>query len=202
MIEKLLNLNIKNCSDSELKTLIRQTLAVVAIHSQAVEELLRRGNDANNEISAIEMADQPIATANGRRLSHKEFMTINKNNFDIILDLTVNRLFYRQDPTNHSALKEAVLNGIGPRRIEILMYLLEHPKQHISVENISKLSNQCDAVMSNTLSQTICLLRKALGQKDSKGPYLITEPSLGSPYHIYKIDRKWNYLVIKNKNHR
>lgn len=199
MFDELENLNIETCSYSELKALIRQTLPVVVLHSQAVEELLHRNDNNDSSTSTIEMAKQPIAIVNGSRLSQEKFASINENNFDIILDLTTNRLLYRKDPATRSPLKNANLKGIGPRRIEILMHLLEHPKQYISVENVSVLPRQCDVVEPNTLSQTIGLIRKALEQKDSKGPYIITEPSLGSSHHIYKINTKWNYLVIEEK---
>ena len=143
------------------------------------------------------MTSKPTV-ANGHIICRNEFQNINDDDFDIILDITKNSLRYRKDPAKRSPLKNADLKGIGPRRIEILMYLIEHPTRYISIENVSQLPQQTDIVEPNALSKTISLLRKALDQNGSKGPYIITEPSLGSIYHIYKIDPQWHYLVIKN----
>lgn len=199
MCNKLKNVNIGACSDAELIDLRRQTLHAFNLHMQVTEELVRRCNNNENQTTIPDEIDTltTTATANGRKLSQDKLSNINEDNFDIILDITMNSLRYRKDPVKHTKLKKSKLESIGPRRMEILSYLLEHPKRNISVENVSILTNQMDFISPNTLSKTIGLLRKALGQKGAKGPYIITEPSLGSIQHIYKLNPKMRYLVIK-----
>lgn len=198
MFDELLNVNIDACSDSELIALRSQTLSAFNLHMQATQELVRRCNN-DKQITTPEEIQKPTkaAIANGRKLFEEDLTDINEDEFDIVLDITTNSLRYRKHPEKHTKLKESKLEGIGPRRIEILSYLLEHPTRNISVENVSVLPNQMDFVSPNTLSKTIGLLRKALEQKDPRGPYIITEPSLGSVQHIYKINSQWKYLVIR-----
>lgn len=151
-----------------------------------------KGNSPEPEAHTI------IAIANGSTLPEKELSDIKEKNFDVILDITTNSLRYRKDPVKHTNLKESKLEGIGSRRIEILLYLLEHPTRHISIENASVLPGQLDIIEPNTLSKTIGLLRKALGQKGPKGPYILTECLWGQRYrYAYKLNSDWRYLVIK-----
>ena len=198
MFDELKKINIKTCPESELRVLIRQTLPIVDLHTQAVQELLNRHKDNFNKVNVKETyAPIKVAIANGHKLTTQEFQNINEDDFDIILDMTSNTLKYRKDPEEHTKLKEAKLNGIGSRRIEILKYLIEHPIRNISIDNISTLPNQLDIVEPNTLSKTISLLRKSIEQKGIKSPYIITERSLGNVHHTYKINPQWHYLVIK-----
>ncbi len=199
MFDELLNVNIEACSDAELIDMRRQTLPAFNLHMQVTEELVRRCNNNENQTTIPDEIDTLTTTAiaNGCKLSQEELSNINEDDFDIILDITMNSLRYRKDPVKHTKLKKSKREGIGPRRMEILMYLLEHPKRHISIENAPLLSNQLDIIEPAALHKTISLLRKALEQKGTKGPYIITEPSLGSAYHIYKINTARKYLVIK-----
>lgn len=201
MFDELKNVNIDTCSDSELIALRSQTLSAFNLHIQATQELLKRCNN-NSQITAQENTHehQKITISNGRKLSEEELSNIHKDDFDVTLDMTTNSLRYRKEPVKHTKLKESKLEGIGPRRIEILLYLLEHPTRHISIENASVLPGQLDIIEPNTLSKTIGLLRKALGQKGPKGPYILTESVWGQRYrYAYKLNSDWHYLVIKKK---
>ena len=199
MFDELKNINIKIYSEAELRILVQQTLPILDFHTQVIQELLIRKENLN-EVTIKETHESlKVVIADGRKLSKYEFQNINEDYFDIILDMSSNTLKYRKIPEEHTKLKEAKLEGIGPRRIEILKYLLEHPIRNISVENISTLPNQLEIVESNTLSKTISLLRKTIEQKGIKAPYIITERSLGSVHHTYKINPQWHYLVI-NEN--
>jgi len=199
MFDKLKNVNIDACSDSELITLIRQILSVFNLHTRATQELLKRCSN-NSQITVQEKTDEPqkIAISNGRKLSEGELSNINEDDYDVILDMTTNSLRYRKDPVKHTNLKKSKLEGIGSRRIEILAYLLEHSTRDISIESASMLPSQLDIIEPNTLSKTIGLLRKALGQKGPKGPYILTESVWGQRYrYAYKLNSDWHYLVIK-----
>ena len=125
---------------------------------------------------------------------------IDENDFDVILDMTTTSLRYRENPAKHTKLQKSELAGIGQRRIEILAYILEHPSKNISIENASLLHNQPDIIEPNTLSKTIGLLRKALGQKGSEDTYIITENVWGRHYRsAYRVNKERRYLVIRKK---
>ena len=199
MFDQFKNLNIDTCSDSELKALIRQTLSVFSLHIRATQELLKRCNDNNKIIPEEIRKPKKIVIANGRTLSEGS-SDIKEDDFDVILDMTTNSLRYRKDPVKHTKLEESKLDGIGPRRIEILLCLLEHPTKHISIENASVLPGQLDIVEPNTLSKTISLLRKALGQRGSEDTYIMTKNVWGQRYrHAYALNQEWKYLVIKEE---
>lgn len=200
MFDELKNVNIDACSDSELIALRSQTLSAFNLHMQATQELVRRCNNNDNQTTIPEEIHKPqkIAIANGRKLSEGELSNINEDDFDIILNLTTTSLRYRQDPTKHSKLIEAKLQNIGTRRIEILSHFLEHPSKDISIESASLLPKQPDIVEPNALSKTISLLRRALGQSGSKGPYILTKAVWGRNYrYAYQMNPKWKYLLIK-----
>ena len=193
MFEGLKNLNMHTWLEGELIASIRQAHSLAI---QASEELVRRAEKhAGQSFTPCEIAEaENIAIANGHKLSEQESQNINEDKFDIILDMTTNSLRFRRFPSRHSELVQAVLEGTGQRRKEILVYLLEHPKRFISVENISKLANQCAIVEPGALAKTISIFRKTLGHS-----YIITESSLGSSNCVYKLNPQWNYLVIKEK---
>lgn len=200
MFDEFEKLNITTHSDSELMALRIQTLSAFNLHMQATQELIRRCDNNDNQTTITEEIQKPtkVTITNGRKLPEEELLNINEDEFDIILDITTNSLRYRKDPVKHTNLKESKLEGIGSRRIEILLYLLEHPTRHISIENASMLPGQLDIIEPNTLSKTIGLLRRALGQKGPKGPYILTESVWGQRYrYAYKLNSDWHYLVIK-----
>jgi hypothetical protein len=194
MLDEPKNLNMHTWSEGELIASIRQAHSLAI---QATEELVRRAEKhAGQSFTPCEIAEaENVAIANGRKLSKQEFQNINEDKYDIILDMTTNSLRFRRFPLKHSELIQAVLEGTGPRRKEILVYLLEHPTRFISVENVSNLANQCAIVESGALAKTISIFRKTLGHS-----YIITESSLGSSNCVYKLNPQWNYLVIKEKN--
>jgi hypothetical protein len=192
--------------------ILLNTLQLFGGFMKSVQDILRQGAAIEEMLGLIlDNADakanstepevhRSVAVADGRKLSEGELSNINEDDYDVIIDITTNSLRYRKDPVKHTNLKESKLEGIGPRRIEILLYLLEHSTRHISIENASVLPGQLDIIEPNTLSKTIGLLRKALGQKGPKGPYILTESVWGQRYcYAYKLNSDWHYLVIKNE---
>ena len=140
------------------------------------------------------------ATDDTGSTSTSDLSDINEDDFDVILDMTTTSLRYRQDPARHTKLKDAQLTGIGRCRIDILAYLLEHPSRNLSIENASLLPSQDEIIEPNTLSKTISLLRKALGQKGSEDTYIVTCPVWDKHYRsAYRANTKWRYLVIREK---
>lgn len=143
-----------------------------------------------------------IAIKNGKRLPDFDPQNINEDDFDLILNMVTASLKYRKDPGNQSDLTESNLKGIGPTRISFLTYLLEDSNRTVSHEDVLPFHGPDDIVCPEAFRKSICMLRNALDQTGPKGPYIITEKNLRGRYYSYRLNSKWNYLLIKkNKSH-
>jgi hypothetical protein len=200
MYEELKNLNIVTCSDSELKALICQTSPIVILHAQASQELVRRSMNTNNQSYVAHEIDisKIFMISNGRALSEEQIKDINEEDYHIILDMTTNQLRYRKDPEKHSRLIVARPDGIGPDRSQYLVYLLEHPLSYVTIDTRLPGLDPNQIVEPNTLSKTIGILRKLIGQGKPAGPYTLTERPWSQKCSQYKLNPKWKYLMIKN----
>jgi len=150
---------------------------------------------------AASIEQERIMVANGHRLGAEESAELVIDNYDVILDLTVDTLQVRIYPERHSKrlpFELEYLSDIGPYRIKLLIYMLEHPGRYISVDNAAICHGTPDAtITSEALRKTISLLRQALGIPGQKNPYIKTKRST-SPCS-YALNLKWNYLLIKWK---
>ena len=148
---------------------------------------------------------QYVFMANGRRLAIQQLSDINENDYDVILDTTTNSLRFRKDPVRHSKLKESRREKVGSHRIQILARMLEHPGKPFHAGNIGgDLVAGSDERARNTFTKSIAIIRKALDQKDTSGPYIekkfdwdgITDSIRG---YVYKINFERKYLVIRHR---
>lgn len=170
-----------------------------------IAKLLRDGyvDDEDNNIERG--MEEKIAVSNGRRLPADKLSKLNKNEYDIILDLTAYTLQFRRNPESHSEhITTTGRNlGVGSFRIRLLAYMLEHPGRYVSTENAAKCHgvDPDDIITPEALRKTISVLRRALGAFASHTPYIRTIPGV-SPRTgrcVYMLDQKWSYLLIKWK---
>ena len=144
---------------------------------------------------------EKIMVANGRRLGAEESATLIIDDYDVILDLTVDILQVRADPEEHSKLltfRLENLTNVGPHRTRLLAYMLEHPGRYVSVENAAICHGDPDGqIEPASLRKTMSLLRHALGTAGPDNPYIKTRRST-SPCS-YAANPRWSYLVIKWK---
>jgi len=206
MFDELKKVNIETYSDSELRALIHQTSSIMTFHLQATQELLRRC-DNNDTHTPKEESHQSsvIAIANGRKFPMLKPSDTDEEDFDVILDTTTNSLRFRKDPAKHTKLKEAKREKLGPHRMKILARMLKRPGVPFHAGNIGgDLVAGSGERARNTFSKSIAEIRVALGQKDTSGPYIekrfdldgITDSIRGC---IYKINPKWQYLLIRHR---
>jgi hypothetical protein len=142
----------------------------------------------------------PIYVANGRKLNDTDIRTLNTDDYDIALNLIDRKLKVRKDPENHSDPIPIDLPGLGAIRLAILTYLLEHPQRGVCLGRLGHFYSFDDSLpTSDMLRQTIRKFRLLLGQKDSKGPYIVTQPVFGADGALYVMDSRWKYLVIKEE---
>jgi len=144
-----------------------------------------------------------IATADGRKLSHEEQSGIKDDDYDVILNLRSRRLKYRKAPEEFSPLMESDSTLPGPHRMRILAYMLEHPGRPFHAGNIYAAYSLTPEVKDkSTFTKTIGVLRRALGQTDTAGPYIVIEPDSDGITgrkrgFIYRVNEDWRYLVIR-----
>jgi len=140
-----------------------------------------------------------------KKLLEGGFQNLDDENFDLILNLRDQRLKFRVDPASHSELKSADFRGIGPHRMQILIYMLENPGISFHVGNISRAySDLSEKPLVFTFTKTMSDFRKKLGQTSTKGPYIITTFDWDGITNrqkgaVYTMNPKWKYLVIRNK---
>jgi len=164
-------------------------------------QLAKLLNDARTDgyDTAVGRDLDKIAIANGRRLLLEEFTKLNEDECDVILDMTAYTLRFRVDPEDHTQLIErdlGKLENVGPLRIKLLKYMLEHPGRYISVENAAIChGNPDEKRVPATLRKTISLLRQSLGTPGPDNPYIRTKRSV-SPC-VYVLNPEWRYLLIK-----
>jgi len=149
---------------------------------------------------------QYIFIANGRKLPVQQLSDINEGEFDVIMDTTTNSLRFRKDPAKHTKLKESKREKMGPHRIQILARMLKRPGYPFHADNIGQdLVAGSKKTARNTLTKSIAVIRKALDQNDTSGPYIekkfdwggITTSTRG---YVYKINPEWRYLIIRYRN--
>lgn len=147
-----------------------------------------------------------IAVADGHPVYADAAKNLNKEDFDIILDIPQQMLWVRQNPEAKGKLFKCYIEGMRARRRRLLVYILEHPAVIVSRHNICKIYRDKEPVSPNTLSQTMYNLRQLLGQKKAKGPYILTKPVWVSHRRMeqvygsgYVMNDKFRYLVILEK---
>lgn len=162
---------------------------------------------ANQLIKDVQRTEQVADFKKSLESGHQK---IDDEDYDLILSLPDQSLRFRMDPASHSPLISTDFDGIGPQRMQILIYMLENPGTSFHAGNISKAypprlySNKPDALSVGTFAKTISDFRKILRQTRTKGPYLVTTFDWDGVTQlkkgaVYMINPQWKYLVIRQK---
>lgn len=201
MFDELLHIDINTCSTARLQKLAYQTRPVNTFYTQIIEELLRRYDSRMEPTREMGISiPSCAAVANGHEISLAQLQNLNENDFDIILDLTSNRLRFRKNPAKHTPLKMSKCLKMGGYRIQILAHMLEHPGKLFYYQNYSPSK---EVKESTTFNKTIAVFRDAFEQNGLSGPYIIKQFDwdgiTGSKRgYVYKINPDRRYLVIHN----
>jgi len=195
--------------EKDLRLSYTQELEQISAKRHALlSELMSSCSDNTDSASNIlwmsrSMNPMLIATANGRRLSDEQLLDISEDKFDVVLDLGRRSLKYRKDPKKPSRLVKSESTLPGPHRMQILAYMLEHPGHPFHSCNIYRVyTSKAEIRSQNTFTRTIGVLRAALGQNDTSGPYItkelawegITNSKRGC---VYLANSNWRYLVLR-----
>ena len=148
-----------------------------------------------------------IAVSNGRPIKADQLYETRRNvfeNFDVVLKIPERELWARENPTDHTLLKKCSCEGLGPKRMKILQFMLEHPKRALGIGNIREIDADFQDMKHDALAHTIRVLRKELQQARTDGPYILTEENWDSSVSLtgkaYRLNQKWKYLVIRTNN--
>ncbi len=145
-----------------------------------------------------------VVIANGRRLTDGEVQTLNNDSHDLILDMMNAALRYKEDPEQQSPLTSSGLSGIGPYRIRILAFMIEHFGVPVCAENVHHLLADSDRVTKlEAFTKSISMLRKALGGGGNRNPYIQSVPawesSRSNNARAYVLNPQWRYLLIRHE---
>jgi len=153
--------------------------------------------DVNREASY----QNAFAIADGKPLTKDQAGKLNRDAFDVILDIPGQSLKVG-DKKNRKFLP-CDLNILGSKRFSLLEYMLEHPHTTIGVHNIHLVPLYSEGIQANSLSKSISVLRSVLQPTCRKGPYIInakvvsrctqTEQITG---HGYRMSPNYSCLVI------
>jgi hypothetical protein len=201
--------------DQELEQLVAhlaRSLQKARESAQASEVELANAQQALAVLAALCLPSEPVpasapqvrvAIANGRRLTENEAQAAGEDTYDVVLDMTASTLRYRKDPVGHSPPKLANLQGIGPYRIRILAFMIEHPSTPLCADNVDQFLG--DAMRSATpqaFTKNISILRQALGGGGSQNAYIQSifawESSRSHNARAYRLNPQWKYLVIRH----
>ncbi len=160
---------------------------------------LLTGSPVSEDVTLDFINLKKIAIANSRLLSPQEMQNINEDHYDVILNCVDRKLLARKDPDRHSKLEKCNCSNIGPHRLKLLRFMLEHPNHPICVETIEGVYGNIASMTSSALAKAILDIRRCLWD----GPYILTELTWGESVSytgsVYMLDHKYKYLVIRYK---
>ena len=144
-----------------------------------------------------------IAITNGHRLTGDEAQAVDEDNYDVVLDMTALTLRRRDDPKAHNQLKLANLQGIGPYRIRILAFMMEHPGIPLCADSVDQfLGDPLRSATPQAFTKNISILRQALGGGGNHNPYICSVPAWESSRRnnarAYRLSPEWKYLLIRH----
>ena len=157
------------------------------------------GSSVREDITLEPTRLKKIAIVKGKLLSPKEMQNINKDRYDIILNCVDRELLARKDPDRQSKLEKCNCSNIGPHRLKLLRFMLEHPGYPICEETIEDVYGNVASMTSSALAKAVLDIRWCLWD----GPYILTERTWGESVNYtgsgYIADPKYEYLVIRYK---
>jgi len=194
---------------------ITKTKDVVQSHIAAMQSVIRRLISIEDKVKAmdsefglatfdVEMQNpEAVAIADGEPLSAKKACDLQVEDFDVVFDLPLWRMWARHNPAAKSKLIECGIKRWRQRKCQLLAYMLKHPKIVIGLHNICQIYQHDKEVPANTLAQTMRSLRLTLHQTSADGSYIINTPvyeRIGGIEEFivngYVINSKFHYLVI------
>jgi len=187
----------------ELEQLQQEELELRQAYAQKCELIAQKRQDLLSELTSC-CSKATRCTTNGRARAVTQQSNVNEDNYAVVLNLKNHSLRYRKDPEINSPLIEGKLKGIGPHRMKIFAYMLEHPDVSFHGGNIANAyCSYTEKLSDNTFTKAIGVFRKVLGQHDTSGPYIVVnidwEGITGKTRgHVYRVNSKWRYLVIRS----
>ena len=102
---------------------------------------------------------------------------------------------FQLDVLNHTLMHNHELVPLGPKVIDTLLILVQHPGQIVAKDELMKQLWPNEVVEENNLAQNVYVLRKALGEDPLRDSYIKTYPKQGyrfvAPVRELKEEEGW-----------
>lgn len=174
-----------------------EALKEIDIIQAILKELVLGTTNLSQNISSI----NAFAVADGKTLSKIQAHKLNRDTFDIVLDIPAQSL-KAINGKNHK-LSDCDLSILGPKRFSLLVFMLEHPLETIGIHNIHMIPSYEEGILANSLSKSIHLLRDVLQPATCKADYIISAKVITRPLKCeittgfgYRMNPDFKYLVI------
>lgn len=176
-----------------------QTLGKIQSNLERIAEELKANVQGTSNIVCQESRLEAIAIIDGRKQVIEDY---DEADFDVVFDIVQATLKSRKNPSKHSPLTKCNMAGLGNHRMQILIYMMEHPAKMVGHHNYDLIYGEDINMGKDAFRKSISVLRKILGQKKPDSPYILTvQPFFcGNSTNSkgYKLNKQWNYLLIKN----
>jgi len=196
----------------ELDTLRQEETELHRSYTETFELIAKRRQTLLSELASCLLKIQtPLTsqclshTSSDRAHTVTQELSTNEDNYDVILNLRNSILRFRPNPVKRSRLVQSMMSKIGPHRIQLFAYMLEHPGDPFHVDNLFKAyGSQSEKRDKNTFTKAIGEFRKAVGQFDTSGPYIVKQPDYEGITgkkrgYVYRVNPEWSYLVIRSQ---
>ncbi len=190
---------------SQAQQRLQETLhdaEVLVMDLANIHKMLSASATSDRTITTTPTSDPStrIAITNGRRLCDGDVQSLNEEEYDLVLDTKHSTLRYRKSPEQQSQLMPSDLSGIGSYRIQIITFMIEHFGVPVCAEN----TLDSDRIATwQAFTKTISMLRKALGGRGRRNPYIQSVPAWESSRSnnacAYVLNPQWRYLLIRHK---
>jgi len=187
-----------------LDTLQQEELELRQTYTHKCELIARKRQDLLSELkSSSSDVSHHAASRNTRTTTLQR--DVNEDDYDVILYVTKGIIRFRPNPSEHSPLVQSVTSKIGVHRMRLFAYMLEHPGDPFHVGNLFRAyGSKKYQPDDSTFTKAVGAFRRALGQPDTSGPYIIKQPDYEGITekkrgYVYLVNPKWSYLVIRSK---
>lgn len=143
-----------------------------------------------------------VVVADGKPLTVNQTSLLEKDSFDIVLDIPNQSLKIRED----HLFPDCDLGILGKKRFNLLENMLENPHTTIGVHNVHLVPLYEEGIEANSLSKSIGVLRSILQPAGHKGPWIVNtkvirKSSMGEQItgYGYRMSPNYKYLVILEK---
>jgi hypothetical protein len=138
-----------------------------------------------------------VAVANGRTLPLDQLRAKDISRYDVVLNCVDRVLLSKDRPGTRCSLEPRSCEGLGPHRMKLLRYMLEHPDRPVCMHDLNLVYGEVPVVTDAALVKTMSFFRSCLGEP----AYILTVHDYGGSNdgtgYVYTMNQAYRYLVIR-----